>query len=240
MTSLVVIPARGGSKRLPRKNVRLLLGRPLLSYAVDAAMGARLATRCVVSSEDPEVLAIVRAIDPRLALARPPELARDDSPSIDAVRHAVRTLEAAGEGPFDATAIVQATNPLVSSADIDSCLEAVAAGAHSAVTIVPVGPVHPAKLKRLRGNWLEPYFAQAAETEGARGQDLAPAYVRSGSVYATARAVLDRNSLYGERVAGVVVPRDRAVDIDEEVDFVLAEVLLSRLKPPRRGDSDPQ
>lgn len=228
MRALAIIPARGGSKRLSGKNIKPLLGRPLLAYAIEAARGARGAARCVVSSDDEEILAIARAIDPQLVLRRPDELAQDDSPSIDAVRHAVAELEAAGEAHFDATVIIQATNPLVLPEDIDRCLAQVAAGADSAVTVRSVGPLHPAKLKRLRDGWVEPYFPSAAEIEGTRGQDLDAAYVRTGSVYATSRAVLDRNSLYGDRIAGVAVGRERSADIDDEFDFALAEFLLLR------------
>ncbi len=231
MRVLLIIPARGGSKRLPHKNTIPLLGRPLLAYAVDAARRSRLGTRCVVSSDDEQILAFAREIDPSLPLVRPAELARDDSPTIDAIRHAVAFLEGAGEARFDAAVTVQATNPLVVPADIDACIERLAAGADSAVTITRVGPMHPSKFKRVSDGWLVPYFSESVEIPGGRGQDLPDAFLRNGSVYATRREILDRNILYGDRVAGVEVARERFVDIDEPSDLAYAEFLLTRRRP---------
>lgn len=226
---LAIVPARSGSKRIPQKNTRLLSGRPLVEYAIRATMASAAVTRCVVSSDDPRVLAIAAEIDPALALPRPSEIATDESLTIETVNHALAMLEQGGETYFDATIIVQPTAPLVLASDIDRCVEKVRKGADSAVTITRVGPLHPSKLKCLHDGWLEPYFADAPEKEGTRGQELSPAFLRSGSVYVTRREVLLSGSIYGRRVAGVEVPRERSIDIDDLFDWEIAEFLLTRM-----------
>lgn len=136
MRVLGIIPARAGSKRLPRKNVRLLGGRPLVLWAIEAARAARAIDRLVVSSDDEEVLELARACDPTLALQRPPELAGDTSPAIDYVRHALRSLEV-DEGRFDAVTILQPSSPFTRAEDIDGTIALLReSGADSAVSIV--------------------------------------------------------------------------------------------------------
>lgn len=227
MRVLGIIPARAGSKRLPRKNVRLLGGRPLVLWAIEAARAARAIDRLVVSSDDEEVLALARACDPTLALQRPPELAGDTSPAIDYVRHALRSLEV-DEGRFDAVTILQPSSPFTRAEDIDGTIALLReSGADSAVSIVELDhAIHPLKLKRLEGDRLRPYLEE--ERGRMAAHELPRLFVRNCSVYVSRRAVLDAGAILGEDCRGYLMPAERSVDINTAHDLLFAEFLLQR------------
>ena len=227
-TILGIIPARGGSKRLPRKNVRLLGGKPLVAWAIEAARGARRLSSLVVSSDDREVLDIARSYDPRLALARPADIASDPSPAIDYVRHALAELEGQGQGPFDAIVILQPSSPFTLSEDIDATVDLLAAsGADSAVSVMQLDhATHPMKMKIFQGDRLLPFLEE--ERGRMAAQDLPEIYVRNCSVYATRRASIERGQILGDDCRGYVMPRERSLDINEALDLLFAEFLLSR------------
>lgn len=226
MATLGIVPARKGSTRVPGKNVRLLGGRPLVEWMLEAALGARTLDRLVVSSDDERVLEIARTHDPALPLRRPAELASDLAPAIGYVQHALEVLEGAGEGPFDTVVIAQPTSPFTLSADIDATVELLrTSGADSAVTMMLLDYfVHPAKLKILDGDRVLPYFEEEAGRMSF--QELPPVYVRNGAVYASRRAVIDEGRVLGADCRAFVMPRERCVDINEALDFRFAEFLL--------------
>jgi CMP-N,N'-diacetyllegionaminic acid synthase len=225
---LGIIPARAGSKRLPGKNTRELGGKPLVAWVIEAARASRRLARLVVSSDDARVLEIARSYDPQLALARPAELASDTSPAIDYVRHA---LAAAGSG-FDAIAILQPSSPLTSPADIDGTLELLEhSGADTAVSVMRLDhAVHPAKLKRFAGDRLVPYLEE--ERGRMAEHELPEVWVRNCAVYATRLAVIERGVIIGDDCRGYRMPRERSVDINEEIDLQLAGLLLARSRSP--------
>ena len=123
MRTLGIIPARAGSKRVVEKNLRLLGGKPLVAWAIEAARGARRINRLVVSSDDERVLEIAGGYDPHLPLRRPAEFATDTAPAIDYVRHAMWEVEQAEGVDFDAVAIVQPSSPFTLPADIDATID---------------------------------------------------------------------------------------------------------------------
>lgn len=227
MRVLGIVPARAGSKRLPRKNVLSLGGRPLVVWAIEAARAARALDRLVVSSDDEEVLAFASERDPALPLRRPPELADDTSPAIDYVRHALHALETSG-GRFDAVAIIQPSSPFTRSADIDATVALLqGSGADSAVSIVELDhAIHPLKLKRLEGDRLWPYLEE--ERGRMAAHELPRLYVRNCSVYVSRRAVIDSGAILGDDCRGFVMPAERSVDINTAHDLLFAEFLLQR------------
>jgi CMP-N-acetylneuraminic acid synthetase len=224
---LGIVPARTGSKRLPGKNVCLLGGKPLVVWAVEAAHAARRLSRVVVSSDDDKILALATDDTRAIPLRRPADLAGDTSPAIDFVRHALETLEAAGHDPFDAVAIVQPSSPLTLAEDIDATVALLErTGADSAVSVVHVAhDVHPAKFKVLRGDRLLPYLE---EEEGRMAaHDLPDVYVRNGAVYVSRRHVIDAGRIIGADCRAHVMPRERSVDVNDEMDLRFAEFLLA-------------
>ncbi|MBX9602050.1 MAG: acylneuraminate cytidylyltransferase family protein [Bryobacteraceae bacterium] len=227
MRVLGVIPARGGSKGVLRKNLRLLGGRPLLAYTADAIREARLLTRVIVSTEDAEIAEASRALNLDVPFLRPQALAQDDTPTLPVIRHAVETLE--GQNQFyDAICILQPTQPLRKGGEIDGCILMLEnTQADSVVTVRSVP-------HEFNPHWV--YFTQSSgflrlstgESQPIpRRQSLPPAVHRDGSVYLVRRDVLMiGNSLYGERVAGYSTDFRLAVNIDTEEDLRRAEELL--------------
>src|ERR1035441_672888 len=227
---LGVIPARGGSKGIPRENIRLLAGKPLLQYTAEAALAAKRLTRIVLSTEDEEIAEVGRKCGLEVPFTRPLELARDDTPTLPVLQHAVRMLEQTNDH-FDAVFILQPTNPLRRPADIDGAIDLLGfTGADSVISFVDVGDRHPARMKFIGpdGRVLDPPFAETFE--GQRRQDLPKVFLREGSVYVTKREVLmDRNSIKGSDCRAWIIPPELACNIDTELDWCFAEQRLKQL-----------
>ena len=233
MRVLGIIPARGGSKRLPRKNVASLGGKPLVAWAIEAALGASKLSRVVVSSDDAEVLSIAAKYGDEVGLRRPDEFATDSAPAIDYVQHALSALEQTSEEPFDAVAILQPTSPFTLPEDIDGTVALLeSTGADTAVSVMEVDhAIHPVKLKRLEEDRLLPYFEE--ERGRMAAADLPNVYVRNCSVYVTKRELIDRGIIIGDDCRGYLMPRDRSFDINEALDLQFANFLLGQ-----RSDRD--
>ncbi len=227
MRVLGIVTARGGSKGIPRKNIVPLLGKPLLAYTAEAALAAKRLTRTVLSTEDEEIARIGRAYGLEVPFLRPPELARDDTPTIPVLQDVVRRLEAAGEW-YDAILTLQPTTPLRRPEDIDGAIDLLEeTGADSVISFVEVGEKHPARMKFItpEGRVIDPPFAE--QFEGQRRQELPKMYLREGSIYLTRRSVLmEHHSLKGKDCRAWIVPMERACNIDTPFDLFLAEQFL--------------
>jgi len=227
MRVLGIVTARGGSKGIPRKNIVPLLGRPLLAYTADAALAARRLTRVILSTEDEEIAEVGRRCGLEVPFMRPPDLARDDTPTIPVLQDAVRRLEALGDR-YDAVLTLQPTNPLRTPGDIDGAIALMeATGADSVISFVDVGEKHPARMKYIdnEGRVMDPPFAEALE--GQRRQDLPRLYLREGSIYLTRRDILMLSgSLKGNHCRAWIIPDERALNIDTPFDLFLVEQLI--------------
>ena len=228
MRVLGIVTARGGSKGVPKKNIRLLGGRPLIAWTSEAARGSKRLSRTILSTDDDEIASVGREVGLEVPFLRPPELALDTTPTLPVLHHAVRTLEASGDR-YDAICLLQPTNPFRSADTIDACIEKlIATRADSVVTVLPV----PAEYNP---HWV--YFADAGgalslatgeSTPIPRRQDLPKALHREGSVYVMRRDVLlDGNSLYGVRVVGHEIDPEHSVNIDTLADWARAEELVA-------------
>lgn len=231
MNILGIIPARGGSKRVPRKNVRLLNGKPLVAWVIEAARLVEEIDSLVVSSDDDEILTIAEDYDAHLPLLRPDEFATDSSPAIDYVKHALEMIEAKEGTYFDAVVILQPSSPLTLPRDISATIELLkSSGAETAVSVVQLEhAIHPVKLKVMEEDKLLPYLEE--ERGRMSENDLPKLFVRNCAVYATRRNVIDRGEIIGADCRGFVMPRERSVDINDEMDFLFAEFLSRRSNP---------
>jgi len=227
MRVLGVITARGGSKGVPGKNIRLLGGKPLLVWTAEAARGSKRLARVILSTDDEAIAEVGRTAGIDVPFMRPPELARDETPTLPVLQHAVAALEATND-QYDAICLLQPTNPLRTPSMIDECVALLAdTNADSAVTILPV----PAELNP---HWV--YFrsddgalrlATGEATPIPRRQLLPPAFHREGSVYVIRRDVLmTQGSLYGTRTVGHLVDPARSVNIDTLDDWARAEAMV--------------
>jgi len=228
---LAVIPARGGSKGLPRKNIRLLNERPLLVYAVEAAFASQYQPLVVVSTEDVEIAHVARGAGARV-VDRPFELAQDDTPTLPVVQHAIRVIEGERRDQVEYVVVLQVTTPLRNCEDIDGAVsKLITTQADSVVSVCQAKP-HPWKLRRIVDDRLVPYFETGPE--GVRRQDMPAVFILNGGIYAaTRRVVMERNSLYGSDCRPYVMPFERSINIDDELDLAFAEFMLRRQETKR-------
>lgn len=227
MKVLAVIPARGGSKGVPYKNLKPLGDKPLLAWSVEAAKNAKRVTRCVVSTDDQKIVDAAKAAGADVPFTRPPELATDSARSLPVMVHALDALEKLGQ-TFDVAVMLQPTTPYRTAADLDGALELLErTGADSVISVVDVGAWHPARMKYLEGDRLiDPPFCEREENQPR--QELPPMYIRNGAIYATKVSVLRGGSFKGKDCRAWVMPEQRSVNIDTASDFAMAEWQLGR------------
>jgi len=224
---LGVIPARGGSKSVPRKNLALLHGRPLIAYTIDAARQSQRLTHFLVSSEDVEILAVAASLGAPTPFIRPVELATDEAPTLPVVQHAVREMENIEGIRFDYVILLQPTTPLRRPEDIDAAIDKlISTGADSVVSVCDVGAYHPARMRQIVDDRLVELPIREPR-EMLRRQDLPPVYIRNGAIYAVRRDVaMLSNSMIGEVSRPYIMPEERSVNVDSALDLHLAEILL--------------
>ena len=213
---LGIIPARGGSKTIPGKNLVDLCGRPLLAFTCEAARAAKIALAG-------------RDLGVEVPFMRPTQLAADSTPMIEVLRHAVVTLEETAGVHWDVIVLLQPTSPLRSAEDIDGVVTMLnETGADSVVTVVEVPHAYlPGSLMRLRDGRLTPYGKGPAAT---RRQDKPKLYARNGPAVLALRreTLLVQQQLYGEDTRPFIMDRAASIDIDAPHDLSLAALLLSQ------------
>ena len=226
--TLAVIPARAGSKGVPRKNIRPICGKPLITYTIEAALQVQhLFHRLIVSTEDEEIAAIARQNGAEVPFLRPIELSGDDVPTLPVLQHAVRFVEKQDDIILDWVLLLQPTDPLRQAADIEAALELSQQDpCDSVISVVQVFSTHPILMKRIEDNQLLPYCIE--EKEGTRRQDYKPAaYMRNGAIYLTRRKVLiEQNSIWGQVIRPYVMPPERSVGVDSDLDLKMVEVMM--------------
>lgn len=225
-SSVALITARGGSKRIPGKNLRSLGGKPLIAWTIEAALGARTVSRVLVSTDDEKIAEVAERAGAEVPFLRPAALSDDTSAHYDVVAHALDWLESEQGQPPELLCLLQPTSPLRVSSDIDGLMGLVeASGADSGFTVSKV-PIHPAYMYRLNADgWAQSYLPRPKKY--LRSQDLEPLYYVNGAAYVLRPATFrQRRSVLCNRPISYVMPPERAVDIDEEYDLALAQSLL--------------
>ena len=227
MRVLAIIPARAGSKRVRKKNFRPFADSTLTDLAIQQALGANLITDIVVSSDSKQVLAIAKNYQGVIPMQRPEKYARDESPAIEYVKHALTALKDAGKQEYDLLVILQPSSPLRSAHDIEATINLLMSNptADSAVSVVKIDHmVHPIKLKTMDGCTLHPFIE--AENGRFSDQELPDVYVRNCAVYCTHTTdLMERNDVIGETSLGYLMPPETSVDINTMMDFEFAEYL---------------
>lgn len=227
MNILAIIPARGGSKGVPRKNLRLLAGRPLIAHTIEAALAAATLGRVIVSTDDEEIAATATALGVEVRM-RPKALARDATPTLAVLQHHVLQFAAEGYQP-EAVMTLQPTSPLRTANHIDRAVGLFSsdATADSLVSCVEVPHIfHPFSVMRKDADgYLRPFLDRAPGP--TRRQDKEPVFARNGAaIYLTRTERLDEY-IFGGRLLGFPMTADESIDIDNEADLVEAERLLA-------------
>lgn len=219
MKTLAVIPARGGSKAIPLKNLKLLAGRPLIVYTIDAARQSRHIDRLVVSTDHHDIAAIARDAGAEVIM-RPPDFATDEAPTELALLHVLDTLKAAESYEPDAVMTLEPTSPLRTGRLIDRSVETLIE--HDADSVISV-----TETRQCLGRIIDGRFQYLIEGQPRRRQERAPLYYESSTVYLTRTDVLRRRrSVLGERLYAVVAEPDEAIDVNTPLDFVVAEAVM--------------
>ncbi len=225
---LAIIPARGGSKAIPLKNLAMLGGKPLLQYTIDAAKQSKLITRIILSSDHKEIIRYAHQQGIEVPFVRPAELARDTTPMIEVVEHAVKYLVNKESYRPDYIVLLQPTSPLRTAQHIDEALMLLLdSEADSVVSVVDVPhQFNPYSVMLQQGNFLVP-FLEFDETRNLR--QLKPRfYARNGPAVCalTYECLIQKKSLYGEKILPYVMDRAESIDIDDSWDLSIAEYLL--------------
>jgi CMP-N-acetylneuraminic acid synthetase len=226
MRAVAFIFARGGSKGLPGKNVRLLCGKPMIAWAIEHAKAVRRISRVIVSTDCEEIAAVARQFGGETPFMRPPELARDDSPEWLSWRHALHFLEGEGKLP-DVMVSVPVTAPLREPADIERCLDDFALGGADVVVTVCEANRNPYfNMVKRQADGTVALIIPSTENVSRR-QDAPVVFdIATVAYVASPQFVLTKNAMFEGRVRAVTVPPERAVDIDTLLNFRVAEFLM--------------
>jgi CMP-N,N'-diacetyllegionaminic acid synthase len=222
---LAIIPARGGSRGIPRKNILSLLGKPLIAYTIEAARKACLIGRVLVSTDDPEIAAVATQFGAEVPFLRPPELARDETPTLPVLQHLLSQLKTMENYEPEIIVLLQPTSPLRRVGDIDKAVTLLQQTSADSVVSLCVAEHSPYWMNRLESDRVLPFLENVPEY--ARRQDLPPVYRINGAVYATRRRILmEQNRLLGKNTHGIVMDAESSVDIDTPLDLKIAMLIL--------------
>lgn len=232
MRLIGIIPARGGSKRIPRKNLALCAGQPLLAHTLSAAKSSRLLGRIFLSTDDLEIAAYAREYGVEVPYLRPAHLAADDTSMVAVLQDLVGWLDRAEPSAIDAVVLLQPTSPLRTATHIDQAIGLFFSHpeAESVVSVVePPHIFHPLKISKPSDRGLVPYIDGVPSAFGHR--DLPTAYARNGPAVLIMRpSIIRRGELYGCPSLPYVMAPEDSIDIDEPLDLEIAELLLKRRK----------
>jgi len=226
-TVIAIIPARGGSKGIPRKNLVNVLGNPLIAYTIEVAKDCRCLDRVIVSTDDEEIRAVALEYGAEVPFLRPRELAEDHVPDKPVFVHALRWLEENENYRPDIVLNLRPTSPLRLVQDIEKVVEKIiTTGCDSVRTVCRVNH-HPYWMKKLEGDRLIPFIKGKDERIYYQRQLLPPVYRITGSIDAMRRdVILNSDFLYGEDVRAVIIPPERSYEVDTPLDLKIIEFLL--------------
>lgn len=228
-STLIVIPARGGSKRLPRKNTLILAGKPLIVWSIESAISADLDGDIVVSSDDDEVLSIARRYSTQGVVChrRPASLASDEASMASVLLDLLENQRQSGHF-YETLVLLQPTSPLRHPSDISAAIARYVEFGKSSTVVSVCRVDHPTAWTGIidsRG------LLKGVDFSPTRSQSYVAEYRLNGAVYCVPVATLEEHgSLFSEQVISTIMPRDRSVDIDDENDFRLAQVLITASK----------
>ncbi|MBN1405550.1 MAG: acylneuraminate cytidylyltransferase family protein [Candidatus Omnitrophica bacterium] len=225
---LAIIPARGKSKGIPGKNIKMFSGKPLIAWTIQEAKKVKCIDRIVVSTDDKKIAQIAKRYSAEIPFLRPKNLAKDNTPTIDVVMHFLRTMETCLP---DIIILLQPTSPLRSSDDIERALKMlISNNKASAVISMCEASENPYWMKKIqRGGFITGFIKKSRKF--LRRQDLPTVYMPNGTIYVyRVKALLKEKTLYPAKTLAYVMPKERSIDIDDMTDFTLAELLAKSIK----------
>lgn len=222
-----IIPARGGSKGIKNKNIKLLLGKPLIAYTIEAALESRVFDRVIVSTDSLKIKRVAQRYGAQAPFLRPKHLAKDNAPTIPALRHAIRFLEQKTGFRPDLIVILQPTSPLRKPEHIKEALDKFLSTKSDSVVSVCEERYSPYSMAKLVKNKVQPFLKESSRY--TRRQDLPVVYRFNGAVYVTRTdIIMKRDDIVTKNTAAIIMGYEESVDIDTGLDFQLAELLLKK------------
>ncbi len=226
MHTVAVIPARGGSKGIPLKNIREVGGKPLVAWVIEACLRAESVDRTVVSTDHEEVAEVARRWGAEVPFMRPAEFSGDAVTLDPVIYHAVTTLEEHDGTPIDVVLTVQPTCPLLRPETIDHSVRTLLDGGFDSV--IMLREIRHMYWRRVNGRF-EPMYEKRANR-----QELEPLYPETGAVFASDRSVISPKNRLGENIGHVIGSEEEAIDIDTEIDLKLAELVIEKARQEGR------
>lgn len=226
---ICLIPARGGSKGIPKKNIKLLAGKPLIAWTIEQALKSKYLDKVLVSTDDEEIAKISKKYKAEVPFLRPKWLARDKSPTSDTIIHAINWFENRGE-IFDILVLLEPTSPLRKENDIDKALEEFIKNYALADSLVSVGEVHmenPYIVKKIENGYVKP-FVKVNKKINQR-QDLPKVYFPYGVIYAVkVQSFKDKKTFYLDKILPYFIERWQNYEVDDIYDFYCIEIILNK------------
>ncbi|MBF0405892.1 MAG: acylneuraminate cytidylyltransferase family protein [Candidatus Riflebacteria bacterium] len=228
---LAIIPARGGSKGLPRKNILPLCGLPLIGWPINAARGSKYVDRIIVSTDDAEIAEKATSLGAEIPFLRPPELASDSATSFSVVEHAVNFHRDKGDF-FHYILLLEPTSPLTESSDVDKAIELLFQNPNNASSIVGVSEVHSSHpdfdLIIDSDGLIKPYLGKNFSVK--RRQEIQKVYFLEGSLYfSEIETYFNKQTFYHDKTLPYIVPKWKSFEIDDFVDWVCVEAILNNI-----------
>ena len=224
---LAIIPARGGSKGLPRKNIKPLLGKPLIAWTIEQALNSKYIDKVIVSTEDEEIAEISKKYGAEVPFLRPKELAKDDTPTIDVIEHLIKTLNQ----KFDLILLLEPTSPIRKKTDLDNLISKFVDNYDIYDSLVTIGEIHlenPFISKKIAGNYIKPFIETNISI--TRRQDYPKVYFPYGVAYlAKTNILIQYKTFYGEKTGYFLIERYQCYEIDDIYDFIAVESIMKYL-----------
>lgn len=223
---LAIIPARGGSKTIPRKNLKLLHGKPLIAYTIESALDSELIERVLVSTEDLEIATISKKYGAEIPFIRSKKLAEDDIPILpDVIRYTIKKLKNDFDYDSDIIVVLPPTVPLRKSQTIDEAIKKYISSDYDWITtLVPVTQ-HPYRMQILEGDKIKHFLD--SKYNGYQRQEFPLIYYLNGSIHVTSKKIINSDNLFNCNWGGLVIDIEEGIDIDNSIDFILVEALLA-------------
>lgn len=223
---LGIIPARGGSKAIPGKNIKKLHGKPLIFYTINEAKKSKFLDFVVVSTEDKKIEKVTQKYGV-VVVKRPKKLSADSSTSISVLKHAIINLKKTKKFIPDIIVVLQPTSPLRNAADIDGAIKKfLHLKCDSVISMTKVSSL-PYWIYKLRGNIAKNIIKKPKKVY--RRQDSQKFYQVNGAVYVTSKnMIINHNTIFGKKISAYIMPQERSVDLDTMIDFKLAEILMKK------------
>lgn len=216
-----IIPARGGSKGIPRKNIRQVGGKPLIAWTIEESLASPSVTKTVVTTDDSKIASVAAKYGAEVIM-RPAELAGDTTPTEPAIIHALGELKREGFVP-DYELLLQPTCPTRTSLHIEEAINIIREGEYDSV--IGVVPVYKYRYDLHESNRLTKCFSKRA-----RRQEREPQYLENGTIYLTRRELAEKGDLFGENIGAVIMDHAASINIDDEVDLAVAEETIKSLQ----------